>query len=373
MEKYTKILFATAVLTLAYINSYAQGCVAIRQFSGVGTTTGQVGGQLAGDWNLALNYRYFKSFRHFSGKEEHPHRVEQGTEVINKSHFVDLAVNYSFTDRFFGSLILPFVTHDRSSMYEHGGNPPNGLGERHHTSVSGIADMRLSANYWLISPAKAQHGNVSMGLGIKLPTGAYGAEGMFYNQGPDRNIDRIAVLDQSIQPGDGGVGATLDVQGFYMLSHSVVLSGSLFYLANPKATNGVLRRGGDAGTPEFDEFSVPDQYAVRIGATYMTPMPGISIYGGGRMECLTSTDLFGSSEGYRRPGYVISVEPGLTYSKGNFAALVSVPLAVERNRTKSFSDKIRDRHGDAAFADYMINVGLAWRIPSKTSEVFNSL
>ncbi|WPR75315.1 transporter [Algoriphagus sp. NG3] len=373
MKNYTKITILAIALSLAYLNAYAQGCVAIRQFSAVGTTTGQVGGQNRGDWNIATNYRYFKSFRHFSGTEEHPHRVEQGTEVINKSHFLDFGINYSVSDRMFLSAIIPLVYHDRSSMYEHGGNPPNGLGERHHTYAKGLGDIRLAANYWLVDPAKAGHGNASVGLGIKLPTGASGAEDLFYNQGADRDIDRIAVVDQSIQPGDGGYGITLDVQGFYMISHKIVLSGSLFYLANPMATNGVVRRGGNPETPEFDEFSVPDQYAVRLGASYMTPLPGVSLYGGGRMECLPASDLFGSSEGYRRPGYVISVEPGLTYSRGNFAALLSVPIAVERNRTKNYTDKIRGTHGDAAFADYSVNVGVTWLIPRKSAEVFNSL
>jgi hypothetical protein len=137
------------------------------------------------------------------------------------------------------------------------------------------------------------------------------------------------------------------------------------------ATNGVVRRGGNAETPEFDEFSVPDQYAVRLGASYMTPLPGVNVYGGGRMECLPASDLFGSSEGYRRPGYVISVEPGISYSKGDFAALLSVPVAVERNRTKNYTDKIRGTHGDAAFADYTINVGITWRIPKKIENPFN--
>lgn len=373
MKKYTKILVATVALTLAYLNANAQGCVAIRQFSGVGTTTGQIGGQTKGDWTVATNYRYFKSFRHFGGTEEHTYRVEDGTQVINKSHFLDFGINYSFSDRIFASAIIPLVFNDRSSMYEHGGNPPNGLGERHHTSSKGLGDIRLAVNYWLIDPAKAGHGNASVGLGIKLPTGAFDAEDMFYNQGPDRNIDRIAVVDQSIQPGDGGYGMTLDFQGFYMLSHKVVLSGSFFYLANPMATNGTVRRGGNPETPEFDEFSVPDQYALRVGASYMTSLSGLSLYGGGRMECLPASDLLGSSEGYRRPGYVISLEPGISYSKGDFAALLSVPVAVERNRTKNYTDKIRGTHGDAAFADYTINVGLTWRIPRKSAEVFNTL
>jgi hypothetical protein len=46
---------------------------------------------------------------------------------------------------------------------------------------------------------------------------------------------------------------------------------------------------------------------------------------------------------------------------------VYVPFAIERNRTQSVPDKIRTdithayAQGDAAFADYAINVGLTFK------------
>ncbi|MDN3603522.1 hypothetical protein QWZ00_10380 [Belliella kenyensis] len=89
-------------------------------------------------------------------------------------------------------------------------------------------------------------------------------------------------------------------------------------------------------------------------------------------------DLLGASDGFRRPGYIISVEPGVSYMLGNFTTTVNVPIALVRNRTRSLTD-IADstpdnrRHGDAAFADYLINVNLAWRIPKRVKGVFNSV
>jgi len=59
----------------------------------------------------------------------------------------------------------------------------------------------------------------------------------------------------------------------------------------------------------------------------------------------------------RRPGYAISVEPGLTFRRGHSALTVGVPVAVYRNRTRSYADKISGGHGDAAFADYLLIVG----------------
>ncbi|WP_186753631.1 transporter [Echinicola salinicaeni] len=352
--------------------AYSQGCVAIRGFS---ACNGQVGSQAflpKGEWLINGNFRYFHSFRHFRGHEEETNRVEEGTEVINDSYFFDASVSYGFSDRLYGSLILPIVYHERSSMYEHGGNPPNGLGDRHKTYSSGLGDVRLSASYWVLNPDKNSKGNFSVGLGLKLPTGDYGATSTFYNQGENRDETLELTVDQSIQPGDGGFGGTLELQGYRMLSHSFMLNGSFFYLANPRETNGESSR--NRGT----EFSVPDQYAVRLGATYISAVPGLSFYLGGRYECIPVYDLIGGSDGFRRPGYALSVEPGINYAKNKFSINVNVPIALERNRTRSYLDiqnttPDRYRHGDAAFADYLINIGFAWRITKKISEPFHSM
>ena len=343
----------------------AQGCVAIRGFSsGNGNTMGGDSGLMKGDFSVGTNFRYFESFRHFRGTHEETHRVEEGTQVINDSYFVDLTFNYAISERFYATFLLPFVSHVRSSMYEHGGNPPNGLGERHITRSSGLSDIRIGVGYWLFKP-NAKRYNYALGAGIKLPTGDYSYMDTFYNQGPNRDQDILSVVDQSIQPGDGGLGFNIDFQGYQMLSDSFMLTTTLFYLFNPEETNGVLTRGGGS------EFSVPDQYAALLGAVYFPKINGVSFYLGGRIEGVPSSDLIGGSDGYRRPGYAISVDPGINYNSHNLSLSLNVPVAVERNRTQSFSDKQRTaetgvyRHGDAAFADYLINFNLTYRFRNK--------
>ncbi|MCV9385838.1 hypothetical protein [Reichenbachiella ulvae] len=115
------------------------------------------------------------------------------------------------------------------------------------------------------------------------------------------------------------------------------------------------------------EFSCPDQYAARLGAFYNSPINGLSLYAGGRFEGVPAEDLIGGSAGYRRPGYALSVEPGVVLSRKNLALNLTVPLAVYRNRTQSYQDKQRTketgeyRHGDAAFADYVLNMTVTYR------------
>lgn len=93
----------------------------------------------------------------------------------------------------------------------------------------------------------------------------------------------------------------------------------------------------------------------------------MNFYLGGRVEGVPAKDIFGGSAGYRKPGYAISAEPGIGYFKNNYSVFASFPIALYRNRIQSYEDKVRTeetgvyRQGDAAFADYLINVGIAYR------------
>src|SRR5690606_25366778 len=111
--------------------------------------------------------------------------------------------------------------------------------------------------------------------------------------------------------------------------------------------------------------SVPDQYMARLGLSYM--VNNFSFMGGGRLEGIPVYDLVGGSEGFRRPGFVISLEPGVSVMTKKANYYVTVPVAVHRNRTQSVTDKERTektgtfQQGDAAFADYVINLGASFR------------
>jgi len=356
MKNYLKQWSILLLIFFATNTINAQGCVAIRGNSGCGGNFGNSANLMGGEFNIQTGYRYFKSFRHFRGDHEEANRVEDGTEVINHSNFIDLSLSYGITDRLYAEMNIPYVWFTRSSLYEHGGNS---LGDRRETSSQGISDFRFSVGYWLFEPGKKNF-NYSIGIGLKLPTGRYDYTDTFYNQGPndDQNIE--AVVDQSIQPGDGGKGFTVDIRGYHALSDKFGLSVNVYYLFNVTETNGVLTRNGRS------EFSSPDQFAVRLGS-YYSALSGFNAYLGGRVEGVPSSDMIGGSAGYRRPGYAVSVEPGIGYFKHNYSIFASVPIALYRNRTQSYEDKQRTaetgvyRIGDAAFADYLVNVGISYR------------
>ncbi|HMC85498.1 MAG TPA: hypothetical protein VKI61_08225 [Chitinophagaceae bacterium] len=356
-----RLIFLSAILII--VTSYnvaAQGCVAIRSTGGFCTANaGHT--DTAAKWSLNINNRYFKSFRHFVGTAEQKQRIEQGTEVINYVYNADFALTHVINKWWSFTLDLPYSSNTRSSLYEHGGKT------RHSTHAVGLGDIRIAAYRWLVDPAKMSKGNIQVGLGIKFATGDYKVQDFFYTSDSTRALGPV---DQSIQLGDGGTGFTAEVNTYYNFNKNIGVYGNFYYLLNPRDQNGVSssRQSPPSASSILygsSTMSVPDQYMARGGINYSAK--NLTISAGVRDECLPAKDLVGGSSGFRRPGYVISIEPGITYKINRLSLYAFVPYAFKRDRTQSYSDKLKTQmtgvytQGDAAFADYSVNIGAAFR------------
>ena len=333
-------LFAFLLLPASLLG---QGCVIARGGGAAAITDGS-GYLEKGDWQVTLAMRHFDSHRHFAGDDEQTQRSDQGTEVYNNSWFYDTTLTYAWTKRVSLNVTVPFVNHDRSSMYEHLGNSS---GQRFSTQASGLADVQAGASFWVIDPDKAKTWNVLIGASIKFPTGDAEAKDIFMRStGPQERY-----VDSSIQPGDGGTGFTVQLGAYYMLDrwvHNLSLYGNGFYLFNPEERN------------EKTGFSIPDGYMVRGGVEYrIDQVHGLSASLGMRNEGVIAHDAFGGSRGSRRPGFAVAVEPGVTYSKGRYSATFTFPIAIHRNRVTTYGSA---KAGDAAFADYTWNLSLSMKL-----------
>lgn len=352
-------IFITACLFILFTrqNIMAQGCVAIRSTGGVCAMDERPDStaNANGYWLYNNNDRYYKSFRHFIGKQEQFQRTALHNNVINKVFTQDNTFTRVFNNRWSVSVDLPFADNSRSQVSS---------GTRFSTHSFGVGDINATAYYWLFNPAKAKNYNVQIGAGIKLPTGTDNYEDYFLNAAT--GVRTLQPVDQSIQLGDGGTGISVDVNAYYNLSHSFGFYGNFFYLANPRDVNGVETSAATPSAAKIaetsDVMSVPDQYLVRFGGSLAVKKFNFSL--GVRDDCLPVHDLVGGSDGFRRPGYIISAEPGITYGFKNIALYAYVPIAIIRDRTQSVPD-IRTTeitgvytHGDAAFADYVVNVGI---------------
>lgn len=263
-----------------------------------------------------------------------------------KTPAANLAITHSFTTeilltRIFNrgwsvALSLPYLVNSRETAGEHGG--PNTA--RHNTHASGIGDIRITGYKWLIVPRVNQKFNVEIGLGLKLPTGDYKYQDNFF-----RNDDTyvLSPVNPAIQLGDGGSGIIAELNTFYFINKSISFYGNFYYLSNPREQNGVSTLFGRTPTPlQLKTFntvaSVTDQYAVRFGANAIA---GNWVFSGGlRQEGLPVHDLIGGSNGTRRAGYNLSVEPGITYKMKKVSLYAYVPVIVTRKIKQNIPDKL---------------------------------
>lgn len=316
----------------------------------------------AGTWQASFGWRYQKSDKHYIGSEYQVQRTNEGSEVINHINLADLSVRYQASKRVELALGVPYFMGTRSQALR---NASRAIIERYQTQARGAGDVFFTARRWMLDTDKHPGGNLLFGLGVKIPTGENNVVDTFrvFSATPLPNgtiTNVIRTVDQSIQPGDGGFGVLADLSAFKSLAKgrfSLYLNGA--YLANPGGTSGVQTYRSATGE---EVMSIADQYSLRAGAAVAVPgMSSLSFSAGVRFEGVPVRDLIGPSEGFRRPGYAVAIEPAISYVRGKSTISLGVPFAVYRNRLVSVADEANGTHGDAAFADYLILVGYSRR------------
>lgn len=385
-------IFIISLVAYAHFDVAAQGCVAVRQMGGVNplSSNGYTLGK--GEFQIGGTYRYFHSWRHFVGTEEQPERQttgggfdangkERGNAVNIYSHSFDLNISYGLSERLQLNLSIPYVHNERSQVLR-----PD-VGDRYRYSVyaQGLGDIRLSANYWVFDPSTANKGNLSVGLGIKTNSGSH----TVMDDAPqtDGTTKRV-MMDQAIQPGDGGIGFSVEVQAFRQIYKGIYGFVNGYYLFNPRESNGsfkseptVVRDKDDnvlGVLTGYNIYASPDQYFVRAGfMTSVLKSKNLTLSLAARAEGIPAYDAFGGQVAYRRPGYVVAVEPGVSYRMGKHSVSLFVPFNFVRNRIQSAADIARQNlensvitnesekvhvQGDAAFADYSININYTYRL-----------
>ena len=273
--------------------------------------------------------------------------------MVNVQSILDLRLAAGLSERWSASASLPWVYGTWSVPL-----PLVPRGHRFQQDSRGIGDLVLAPRFWVLDPSENPRGNLQAGLGLKIPTGDPGVEDLF----PDvtgRNLARRPV-DVSIQPGDGGWGPVLDLFA-YRDAGPVRLFATGTYLCNPRETNDTLSTPsallGPASVPaRIRRNSVPDQSLAQVGAA-VPLVPGLGASLALRWEGVPARDLLGGNEGWRRPGYTVSLAPGLSWTLDRTTVSLSVPVTTRRNRMNDASGA----GGDATFADWSVILGLTVR------------
>jgi hypothetical protein len=301
------------------------------------------------EWELGLSYRRLTADTWFVGSEIVPSAAPGGQPIRFNINTLDFSLAYGVTNRLSFRLTVPFTTGTQSRIH------PDGL--RRETSATGLGDINLVGNYWLLDPVVHQGGNVGFGLGLKAPTGSYHSVDEF---GLPAGAIQFPV-HPGIQPGGGGWGILVEAQAYQRLAGA--LSGYVFgaYQMSPRAVTDVTF----TPTAPASVLSVTDVYHARAGFAYaLLPEAGVSVSLGGRIDGIPVRDFIGGDEGFRAPGYTILLDPGLAVTRGKGTFTASVPVRLRGTFKQNLNDQTGgppppgDR-GD--LASYLIFLGYAYR------------
>ncbi|SPF56092.1 conserved exported hypothetical protein [Candidatus Sulfopaludibacter sp. SbA4] len=307
---------------------------------------GGSGGPLkAHGWEVGVAFRHLGADQWFVGTDVRESAAPFGQPLFLNIDSLDVNVSYGVSDRISVTLTVPFSRGTHSRFYADG--------VRHKVSAAGLGDVSLVGNVWLRNPAKHPNGNVALGVGLKTPSGNNAVVDDFFQA----NGSAIqSPVDQSIQLGDGGLGIVLQAQAFQKLFNRASAYFYGWYLMTPREQTAVP--SPSAGVP----LSVPDVYSLRSGVTYaLRPKQGISASLGTRIDGIPVRDIVGGSNGFRRPGYSLYLDPGLGIVRGRGTWTVNVPLRVHQNFKRSLVDVEMGASGGGDLANYLIIVGYSRR------------
>ncbi|MGD0939223.1 MAG: hypothetical protein ABR905_05875 [Terracidiphilus sp.] len=335
------MMLAVGGSLLADNQAWAQGCVAAhsnqRVLDELVAPTPEAAPSPFSIHNLTVNigYRVFNSNKYFQGSTE----IARPAAVENHQNIFDVGIEYRLNKRWSIIADVPVYNGTRDQIY-----PPSGIFQ-----VSGLGDMTIGAQRWLFRPPTENGGNVAVSTAVKIPTGIDNATGSALYKGQIIQ----ATADQSMQPGDGSWGFNVSAQAFKSLWRRASVYSQATYLFNPRDTNGVTTFRSQPGQ---GVMSVTDQYLYRGGVSQGMPkLRGLALSLGVRGEGVPVRDLLGSSDGFRRPGFIFSLDPGLIFNYKRDTFAVNGPWALYRDRPPSVPEiQYNITNGDAFFADYTV-------------------
>jgi hypothetical protein len=334
-------LMALALILAPCRSLHAQGCIIAHSSDQVMGPETQGGYLAPKHWELTIDGRHQFSFRHFVGPVEQEYRLEVGNQVENKINLFNFDLTYQYTDRWSFSVNMPLLFATRRSN-----NSP------YTQSTQGIGDTPVTAQVWLFKPETHTRSNIALSFGLQFPTGRSDIKEVVEKTvgGPTTTI----ADDYSIQPGIGGWGIVLAGQGFKSMGKNAVFYADGSYLVTPQDTNGT--QTGQT-TLHNAYVSISDEYLAEFGIARpiggWRRLRGLALTLGPRIEGVPAHDLIGSDDGFRRPGFAISVVPGFQYVRARSILTFQVGKAIYRDRVRSVPDIANNTHGDAAFADYL--------------------
>ena len=302
----------------------------------------------AHEWQVAIDYRYLHAEDFFFGTQQStPPAAFLGQPIFINIHSANVNLTYAATDRISLRLTVPVSQGSQSRFY------PDTA--RHIVRAGGIGDIGVVGTLWLLNARTHTNGNLALGVGVKMPTGSDRVTRAFFLA---NGTSVPSAADQSVELGDGGWGVILQGQGFKKIARRAFAYFTGSYLVSPRDQTDVLRQPGSTV-----HYSVSDVYTGRLGVSYgLSPEGGVSVGIGGRIDGIPYHDLIGANDGFRRPGYVVFIDPGLALERGRNTFTVSTPVRVaQRLATQQTTQSSGGTIGAGDLAAVLFFIGVARR------------
>ncbi|MBV9083463.1 MAG: hypothetical protein JOZ62_12350 [Acidobacteriaceae bacterium] len=325
-------------------NAFGQGCVCQRQ-----NASGYAGDNAymkRGDWLISTVYQNFTSDRHYQGTTFIPALTSRGPTNVQNAFSISAA--YAVTDRLALTLEAPVIL----TSYTLNRVPPRGTTPvKEGTHSHGLGDMTLRASYWVRNTYQAKW-NVAFSFGVQAPTGAADVQDTIYG--------RVVPEDVSVQPGSKAWGVPVGASGFWEFRRFAVF-GSGAYLFNPRGTTGVPTFFGSLSNSNNTRVnSSTDQYLGQWGVVGKVwrkkwPLPSLSY----RISGVPVHDVFGPSDGFRRPADVQFIEPGFSLQFGSDVVFFSTGILTYVNVKPTPANP---NVTDATIPKYVFNLAFSHRV-----------
>lgn len=320
---------------LLSFSALSQGCVAIRNLTGFGQFSLPQANQDPVKWLGATTIRYSQFHDTYLGSDNLD--VPDADRTFSQTLIVDFTLARIYENGWSVAIDIPLMSATRRNWQDHAVAADSNK-TKYTTRAFGLSDIRVSVYKWLLDVNKPHRGNIQVGLGLKFASGDYRYQDYFHRKGGTV----LAPVNFTLQPGDGGTGITTELNAFYALTKSVNLFANGFYLFNPRDQNGTNNTTGRTPSAAEKEAtadinSVADAFTVRGGANYT--MRDLVFWAGFRFEGSPKHDAIGDSNGQRRAGYTVSIEPGINYKFKRSILFAFVPISLYGTTKHTVADE----------------------------------
>jgi hypothetical protein len=243
-------------------------------------------------------------------------------------------------------------------------------GKRYEMKTHGLGDVVLGGRFWLLNTEKNTKQNLALQLALRLPTGDSNYQ-VPYPNGLGQDI-KLRAAKSDAQPGSGASGLRLAAQGFRRFGHFAVY-GNALYLFSLKEHNdtysilSTLNPGGPAAVPANMRFNaVPDSYLFNAGISAPVPhLKKLSLSLGSQIAGVPTFNVMTDSEGFRQPGYLVTINPSLSLNMKVASYFIGVPVRVYGYIGQDFSGAQQTANLNKTSLQFGVNFHLGGKKPTK--------